>query len=608
LSDDGRVEGEWIEAAPVALALLGWRGDRLEVRRASPRFRALCDGLPADPVALAAAARRAAAEDVELELEASLVDGPASLTLRAVSDGHFLASLTPREAGSRFEQIVEESPDIIAMIDRQYRHVFVNRAIIPATGLTPADFEGKDHVDLGMPDELVRYFQGVYRQVFETGREGAKEFEFPTPNGVRSYASRVVPLVEPDGSVEVLLSYARDVTERKQAEQERLALERKMQETQRLESLGLLAGGIAHDFNNLLTSVVVNAQMARMQAERGADAGEALDQVELACGKAADLCRQMLAYAGRGALVRERVGLPALLRETWQLVSASASKNVRVALELDADLRPVMGDRSQLQQVLMNLLLNAAEAMPEGAGTIRIRAGASDAASVDWSSAAVAPEPARGSMLWIEVTDDGVGMDDETRARIFEPFFTTKFTGRGLGLAATLGIVRGHGGGLRVESAAGRGTTFHLYLPVGDSVAAPAFEEAAAAHEPARRRVLVVDDEPTVLQATASLLAASGYEVATAEDGLRALDVFEEAGAEVVLVDVTMPGLDGVETLARLRETGRAVPVVLMSGYAESDVARRVEGQDATYFLQKPFGFRQLHAVLAHALQAADGA
>ena len=618
LRENGDIRRHWIETAPAALALVSWTGTELAVKCASARFRELLalseaegvlpgDAIDGDPGRWRAAVERALATDEEVTLDVTLRSQPYALSLRREPDSDDLvaglsARLDAPRPTSRFEQIVEESPDIIAMIDRQYRHVFVNRAITPATGMAPADFEGKDHVQLGMPDELVRYFQGVYREVFETGREGAKEFEFPTPEGARSYASRVVPLVEPDGSVEVLLSYARDVTERKHAEEARLALERKMQETQRLEGLGLLAGGIAHDFNNLLTSVLVNVQMARL---RGSD-GEtgAHDQIEMACAKAADLCRQMLAYAGRGALVRERVPIAALIGETWQLVSASAPKNVRLELDLAPSLRPVMGDRSQLQQVIMNLLINGTEAMPEGAGTLRVRGAVRDAAALDWSGAAVTPETRSGPMVWLEVADDGVGMDEETRARIFEPFFTTKFTGRGLGLAATLGIVRGHGGGIRVESAPGRGTTFHLYLPAGEDAVAPAFEASAEAAPSGRRRVLVVDDEPAIRSATASLLQASGYEVRTAEDGMSALDAFAQEPAEVVLVDVTMPGLDGVETLARLRAADRDVPVVLMSGYAESDVVRRVEGQGATFFLQKPFGFRQLHAILSSALDA----
>jgi len=577
----------------------------------SPRFEALVHTARGGALFAerewGAAIERALLDESEHVLEASLRGEPHRVTLRTLdaADGTVLVGLERAAAdAAHFQAIVEESPDIIAMIDRQFRHVYVNRAITPATGMTPADFEGKDHRDLGMPEELIAYFQGVYRRVFETGQEGAKEFEFPKPDGeTRCYSSRVVPLFEPDGRCEVVLSYARDVTERKHAETAKLALERKIQETQRLESLGLLAGGIAHDFNNILMSILGTVSLARVSRLSGGALDDAWHQIESGSMRAADLCRQMLAYAGRGPVLKENVDLGRSLRETAQLLASSSPMNARVELDLDPSLPPVLVDRGQLQQVTMNLLLNALEALPERSGSVRVRGRMVSAAEVP-SDAILRPEPAAGPFVAIEVHDQGSGMDEATLARIFDPFFTTKFTGRGLGLAATRGIVSGHGGGLHVTSRSGEGTIFTLYLQPaeGEAVTGPVSSDRSPGSSV---RVLVVDDEKPVRDVMTKLLEAAGHQVLVASDGhegLRVFDAEREGGVDVALVDLTLPGIDGIETLTRLRARAPGLPAVLMSGFSAEDVARRIAVDERTRFLQKPFRFEQLVEVLSAAL------
>ena len=578
---------------PLARLLVG---REVEVVEASPSFEARFGTRPDDRLDVPGSFDRWAQEAASrrsLDVEARVGGSWMRLSFRAEASGHVVVA-AEQCPDRRFEQIVQESPDIIAVIDRQFRHVFVNRAIESASGMTPSDFEGKDHSDLGMPAELVTHFQAVYRRVFETGEEGRKDFGFPAPSGeIRSYVSRVVPLREPDGRVDVLLSYARDLTERERAEDERLALERKLQETQRLESLGLLAGGIAHDFNNLLTSILGNASVARAG---GHDPDRAFAQIESAALRAADLCMQMLSYAGLRQRHEEAVSVSRLVRELVDLIGASGSKNARVMLDLPPSSPWTVADRSQVQQVVMNFVINALEALPGGAGEVTVSVREAMGGSVDWSLATVRPSDPAGRFVVVAVRDSGIGMDPATLARVFDPFFTTKFTGRGLGLAATLGIVRAHGGGLVVRSATEEGSTFEVWLRAADP------EELPEAPRPSRvpsLRVLLVDDEDSVRAVTAMMLETAGHVTSTCRSGLEALTHVEHERPELVLLDLTMPGIDGLETLERLRASDPALPVVLMSGYGEERLHGRLDGDTATRFLQKPFRYEDLQIAIA---------
>ncbi len=525
------------------------------------------------------------------------------LALRRHGKG-FVGVWMGRETDWRFEQIVQESPDIIVIIDRQYRHVFVNEAIRHASGMSPADFEGKDHHELGMPAELADYFQGVYRQVFESGQEGTKEFEFPSPSGeVRSYSSRVVPLIGPDGSCDTLLSCSRDVTERKREEANRLAIERKLQESQRLESLGLLASGAAHDFNNLLTGIMGMTSLVQQRLGEDHAVQSLLSKVLLSCERAAGLCTQMLAYAELQRVVAEPVSVAGLIELTCDLVRVSMPKNVVLTADFEQGAW-IRADRTQIQQVLLNLLLNAAESI-EGAGAVRVRTFHPDREQLERElrGAVVAPADATIPFLAIRVTDTGIGMDALTTSRIFEPFFSTKFTGRGLGLAATLGIVRAHGGGLTVRSEPGVGSEFTLYLAL-------ASEERSVAEPPPATacsggRILIVDDEASVRDVSAEVLRVAGYEVTVAGSGSEALELYDGdlARPDLVLLDLTMPGLDGFQTLGELRTRDARLPVVLMSGYAEGSIRDRAAADAALEFLQKPFRPRQLLEMCAGAIE-----
>ena len=390
---------------------------------------------------------------------------------------------------------------------------------------------------------------------------------------------------------------------------ERRRTEEQMRQTQKLESLGVLAGGIAHDFNNLLAGILGNVGIAKAEVEEGDDPGESLANIETAARRAADLTRQMLAYSGRGAFVIQRIDLSALVTEMAHLLSSAISKKAVLRLHTLHGLPSCEGDATQLRQVVMNLITNASDALGDAPGTITVTTGVLQATRADLASTYIDERLPEGEYVFLEVADTGCGMDDETRARIFDPFFTTKFTGRGLGLAATLGIVRGHRGAIGVESAPGRGTTIRLLLPVSAPPAAVEAPKVPAAPEPGvtswkgTGRILVVDDEELVRSLASRVLEASGFEVVGATDGLEALEVFERSpdSIRLVLLDWMMPRLSGAETLDALRERRADLPVILSSGYAEQTVSGRLDDR-LTVFIQKPYRPQELLAKVKAAL------
>jgi PAS domain S-box-containing protein len=406
----------------------------------------------------------------------------------------------------------------------------------------------------------------------------------------------VTPIFNEAGACTHFVSVQRDLTERKRAEEEQRRIEQKLQETQRLEGLGVLAGGLAHDFNNLLTVVLGNTSLARMLAPPDSAALPCLEQIEQAALRAADLCRQMLAYAGRGRFVVAPLDFSALVNESWPLLRSAVSKKALLRQELDSRVPAVVADAVQVRQILMNLVLNASEALGENGGTIVIETGVMDADAAYLAAAQTFSEMPPGRYVYLEVRDSGPGMTPEVQARIFDPFFTTKFTGRGLGLAAVLGIVRGHGGALRVESTPGVGSSFRLLLPPCTVAAEPRRVELPAAEWRGSGVVLVVDDEDAVRALAARVLRSAGFEVLEAADGRAALEVFARAADQVqfVLLDLMMPRLDGVQTLRELRQLKPGVRVIVMSGYTEQEVTHRFADAPPDGFLQKPFPLDQL--------------
>jgi PAS domain S-box-containing protein len=394
-----------------------------------------------------------------------------------------------------------------------------------------------------------------------------------------------------DSRVIALISFTEDVTSRVQAATDRAAAEVAVRETAKLEALGVLAGGIAHDFNNILVAILGHIGFARDSVAAGSPVAADLASAEQAAHRAADLARQMLAYSGHGTIQVGPMSLNAAAHDMGDMVGRGLAPGARIVFDLDENLPATIADATQIRQIVLNLMVNASEALAGRAGTITIRTGLTTLGADDPDLIiGTAVEP--GTYLVLQVADTGAGMDEATRARIFEPFYSTKKAGRGLGLAATLGIVKGHDGAIRVRSTPGEGTSFEILLrPDGGVVPPPPSAPAAVAAPPSAAVILLVDDEDAVRLIARRILERAGYVVVEAIDGPEAIERFAASPESYVAVvlDLALPTMGGRAVLAELRGRRASVPVVICSGWAADDVGDTLRASPHTVFLQKPF-------------------
>jgi len=390
--------------------------------------------------------------------------------------------------------------------------------------------------------------------------------------------------------------FSRDVTERKRFDEQ-------LRQTQKLESLGVLAGGVAHDFNNLLVGILGNSSLAADALPHGHPARAMMEEVVTAAERASGLTQQLLAYAGKGRFVVEPIDLSSLVEEITMLVQSSIPRTVQLKLDLAQGLPPIEADAGQMQQLLMNLVINGSEAIGDRPGTVTVATGRIDVDEPYLRMMLLQTEITPGPYVFAEVQDTGIGMDEQTIAKIFDPFFTTKFTGRGLGLAAALGIVRGHKGAMKVYSTPGQGTTFKLLFPAALGKTTPPKNVAADQDLRGQGCVLVVDDEETVRRTAKNTLERYRYSVVLAENGQQALELLRQSplAFDLVLLDFTMPVLSGEDTLREIRKIRPTLPVILSSGFNEVEAIRRFQGQGVSGFVQKPY----TAATLARSVKAA---
>lgn len=406
--------------------------------------------------------------------------------------------------------------------------------------------------------------------------------------------ANAVPLHTESGEVRGCVATFVDVTARKRAAEDRLSFERQLQETQKLEGLGVLAGGIAHDFNNLLTGILGNASLARLTLEPNqSHLATSLQNIEQSSMRAADLCKQLLAYAGKGRFVIAPLDLSALVQETAQMLEVSINKKTALQLHLAPSLPTFLGDATQIRQILMNLVINASEAIGDRTGIVTIQTSRVHVTTDYLRRFAIHEHLAEGEYVALEVADNGCGMSAETQTRIFDPFYTTKFTGRGLGLAAVLGIVRGHKSAIKVYSEPGRGTTFKLLFPATqqDDSLAKARTVSTATPWHGTGHVLIIDDEPFVRVVADQIFKLLGFTTALASDGLEAIEIVRASphAFTLVLLDLTMPRMDGEETLRHLRAINPDIRIILTSGFNEQSTINRFVGRGIAGFLPKPF-------------------
>ena len=392
---------------------------------------------------------------------------------------------------------------------------------------------------------------------------------------------------------------ADDVTERRRAEGA-------LRQAQKLESLGVLAGGIAHDFNNLLTAILGNTEVALARIPDDPPLRSALQRIEATTQRGSDLARQLLAYAGKAHFSVRPLDLNALILEMGDLLSVSISKKVALLTDLEPDLPPVEADSAQFQQVVMNLVINASEAIGDGTGAVTLRTRVQAYSQQDLSTGFPGQVLEPGVYVRMEVADNGCGMDAETIGRIFDPFFTTKFTGRGLGLSAMLGIVRGHRAGIHVESIQDGGTTFIILFPASEAKVVeptPVLDLGIAVSG----TILVVDDEAIIRDLARNALEDAGFRVMEARDGQDAVETFEKGvqAIDLVLLDMTMPRMGGAEAFRRIRLLSPATRVLLTSGYTQRESLESLVDLPPDGFLQKPFRVRELVGRVREILRAA---
>ena len=383
---------------------------------------------------------------------------------------------------------------------------------------------------------------------------------------------------------------SRRESERMKREEERQKFERQLQHTQKLESLGVLAGGIAHDFNNILTAIIGNADIALMRINKESAAIENLHRIEQAAARASDLTRQMLAYSGKGRFVIESIDLNILLEEMLHMLEVSISKKAVLRLNLAKQLPPVEADATQLRQIIMNLVINASEAIGDMSGVISVNSGSMECDRAYLRSIWLDENIDAGLYVFLEIADTGCGMTKETMAKLFDPFFTTKFTGRGLGMAAVLGIVRGHKGTINVYSEEGIGTTFKILLPASDRPVEAVTAESPGGNWKGKGKVLLVDDEETVRSIAGEMLNELGFTTILATDGREAVELFKATpDVAFVILDLTMPHMDGEQCFRELRQLNPGIKIIISSGYNQQEVTQKFVGKGLAGFIQKPY-------------------
>jgi PAS domain S-box-containing protein len=396
------------------------------------------------------------------------------------------------------------------------------------------------------------------------------------------------------GNVAGVEGNVRNINERKKAEQESAELTGQLQQAQKMESIGVLAGGIAHDFNNLLVGVMGNAELAMLDVPLHSETHHYLQQIFRASCRGADLVGQMLAYSGQGRFAMGEQNINILILDVSELLGAAIGKQVQLEQKLMENLPFVYGDKNQLTQLIMNLMTNASDALAGKPGEIGLRTGVWHLSDDDFPTMYMATDLKEGDYVFVEVTDTGCGMDEETQARIFDPFFTTKESGTGLGLAALLGIVRGHHGTLSLKSRPGHGSCFTVYIPVLLSDRATHKMEQTGGFEEAgftRATVLVIDDEASVRHVATGFLEREGIQVLTANDGEEGIDVFRRHAHEIALVilDLTMPKIDGEEAFHAIQAIRFDIPILLTSGFSETEAVNRLSLYDLAGFIRKPY-------------------
>ena len=496
-----------------------------------------------------------------------------------------------QELEKRYLLLGAASRDMITESDPDGKLIFVSQSARDLLGYEPEELIGTLGRELLHPEDKQRIEDEFWLRDAESDVVFSPPYRCRTKEGkYRWFESAAKTYTRTDGSGPYIIGLLRDVTERLALRKQQRELEEHVQRSQRLEGLGVMAGGIAHDFNNLLTPILGQASLALMDLDDGSDPRTRIEKIRNAARRAAKLTNQMLAYAGAEPMVFEPTDVSSLVSEMGQLLESAVSGKAIIRFELTEGLPAIDADSAQISQVVMNLISNAVEAVEGGNDSIHVRTHSLTSRELYPQDLVVGTVAPGTNYVCFEVEDTGAGMSGETRSKIFDPFFTTKFTGRGLGLAAVLGIIRGHDGAIELRSRLGRGTRFRVWLPPREAPAERPTPEAIEEWQ-SSGLVLVADDDRGVLEIAVDTLQRCGMVAVTALDGSIAVDLFRERRADVraVMLDRTMPGLSGEAAFTQIREMRSDVPIIMVSGYSEESVSDRVHESGVDAFLRKPF-------------------
>ncbi|MBJ6799908.1 CHASE domain-containing protein [Geomonas propionica] len=521
--------------------------------------------------------------------------------LRHAHTSAIRAAQALRESQERYRKISEDSPAYICTYLPDGSLTYVNPALAKGAHMNQAEMTGRNFLEFLLPEyrSPVRDFLG---DLSPEHRTETRELAFFGPGGSvlwHQWTNRGI--FDEQGRLAEVQAVGQDITERKKAEEERVRYEQQLLQAQKMESLGVLAGGIAHDFNNILMAIIGNVDLSLMKLPEDSPITPNLRNIETAANRAAYLAKQMLAYSGKGRFVVEKADLNRLIEDLRHVLETSAA-NANVKLDLASPLPMVEADLNQMRQVLMNLVQNAGESIGEQKGEITIRTGSTTLDQDSLKDLILGEYMTSGRFVFVEVVDTGCGMDEEVEQKIFDPFFTTKFTGRGLGLAAVHGIVRGHRGGIRIYSEPGRGTTFKVLLPASEAATETVEAEPVQDNWRGEGKILLVDDEDTVRSIATRMLVELGFTPLTAAGGEEALSLYRDnPDVKAVILDLTMPGMDGEECLRRLQLINPQVQVIMSSGFSQQDVVQKFGDSELAGFIQKPYTLKVLREVMRKA-------
>ncbi|WP_051617286.1 ATP-binding protein [Desulfonatronovibrio hydrogenovorans] len=512
-----------------------------------------------------------------------------------------------RVSEENYRTLVNGLPDIIMLFDRHGRHLFVSENIGAVLDIEVAGLLGKKHSELGFSAEEIHFWEDSISQVFNAGTSLETEFTFVSRQGPSIHNCRFLPVQARQGNIDSVLCICRDVTRRKHLEQERERLHAQLLQAQKMESVGILAAGVAHDFNNLLHAMSVNVELLMGGKDKGHPDLVRLKAVADSMDRASMLVKQLLVFGRRAESNKTRVDLNLEVKKTVRILERTIPKMVSMELDLDQAVQPLMADPVQMEQILLNLVSNAADAMPNG-GTVRIE---TKNTVLDQGVASLYPDAASGPYVLLTVSDTGSGMSQEVLEHVFDPFFTTKEVGKGtgLGLASAYGIVRNHGGFIQIDSEPDRGTRVKVYLPAGGQ---PEILEVDLHKQDivqgGNETILMVDDEPEILELTGEALESLGYTVISAVNGEQALKIYREHGQaiDLVLLDLNMPGMGGHNCLLELIRHDPGVRVVIASGYSARGHGSQALASGAKGFIAKPYRLTELAVMLRDVLDSKE--